>query len=139
MTRGRDLAAAALLGAATGMRSGLAVAVVLNAGSSRDRRLKRAFAAYAAGELVYDKLPVAPSRLRPEGLAARVTFAGASAALRTGSAGVPEIVAAAATAPVAAKLTHDVRARRSRVAPPLVVALAEDALAVALVAAAISL
>lgn len=86
------LARAALLGLATGGRStaGLtALALTSSSAGLLGSRWTRGLAGLAtAGELVGDKLPQAPSRLQPVGLAPRLVFgtlAGAILAHREGS------------------------------------------------------
>ncbi len=140
-----------LLGAATGLRSQIGMAAVLLAAGDggRDRlppRLRRAGAprsalVAAAAELIADKTSLPGSRLSPGALAARVVLAGyaASALARVeGREGTTDMVVAAAVAVVAAKLGHDLRAACARRVPDRLVALAEDAVAVALAAAAVS-
>jgi uncharacterized membrane protein len=81
-----DLTRAALLGLATGGRStsGLAALTLTNhssggvLGSPWTRRLARVA---ATGELIGDKLPQAPSRLQPEGLAPRLAFGAVAGAV----------------------------------------------------------
>jgi len=85
------IVAALLAGAATGGRSftglaALAVAAPNPAARQPDRTLSRRWARIAlltaaAGEIVADKLPVTPSRLRPPVLAGRVLTAAACGAI----------------------------------------------------------
>ena len=141
----------ALLGAATGLRSQLGMAAVLLATGeeARDRlperlrhsRALRSALIAAVAELLADKTPFAKSRLAPGGLAARVVLAGYAATVLAkveGRDGTTDAVVAALTAAVAAKVGHDLRAVCARRVPDRLVAVAEDALAVALVAAAVS-
>jgi uncharacterized membrane protein len=84
----RPLASATLAGAATGARSftglaALTLAARRDAGAQPDRTLgrpwvKAAASALAAQECVLDKLPAAPSRLKPPGLASRLAGAAVS-------------------------------------------------------------
>ena len=93
----RPLAGAALAGAATGARSFTGLAA-LTLGARRDattqpdatlRRpgVKAAASALAAVECALDKLPGAPSRLAPPGLASRLAGAAASAVIIARRAG----------------------------------------------------
>ncbi|HEY0168673.1 MAG TPA: hypothetical protein VGB75_16630 [Jatrophihabitans sp.] len=82
------LTRAALLGLATGSRSTSGLAALTLTGNSSAgplgspwaRRLARVA---AAGELLGDKLPQAPSRLRPEGLVPRLAFGALAGAVLT--------------------------------------------------------
>jgi len=97
--------------------------------------------AAAAGELVVDKLPTTPSRLEPAGIAGRLALGGVAAGLLARTRRAPWLSAAAigsASAIVAAKLGHDVRARLAEHAPDPAVAVVEDALAFGLAAAGTS-
>lgn len=93
---------AALLGLATGARStaGLTALTLTNdssAGLLGSPWTRRLAGLAAAGELVGDKLPQAPSRLQPEGLAPRLAFgavAGAILAHREGGARDQAVLAA---------------------------------------------
>jgi uncharacterized membrane protein len=137
------LGAAAALGAATGLRSTVALAALV---VRRDDGLPAALrhpAAQAAatiacaGELVADKLPATPSRLSPRGLASRLIAASLAAAVlarREARNPVPAVVIASAAALAAAKIGHDTRGGLDRRFPDLAVAVAEDGLAIALAA-----
>jgi uncharacterized membrane protein len=83
----RDLAGAALLGAASGLRTSAGpAALVVRGRLLRDHPARFAVLAAAAGELVGDKLPMTPPRTAPPALAGRV----ASGAVSGGAlAGVP--------------------------------------------------
>jgi uncharacterized membrane protein len=132
---------AALLGAASGMRSTVGVAAVV---LTRDRPLPaalrrplaaRAVAVSVVGELIADKLPTARSRLDPPGLVARAVAAGLAAALasdREGARVATDVLVAATVALVSAKVAHDVRARVAERWGAGRAALAEDTVAVAL-------
>ncbi|HEV2887781.1 MAG TPA: hypothetical protein VGX49_12775 [Jatrophihabitans sp.] len=79
---------AVLLGLATGGRStaGLAALALTNpssAGALGNRWTRWLAGTAAAGELVEDKLPQTPSRLRPEGLVPRLALGAASGAILT--------------------------------------------------------
>jgi uncharacterized membrane protein len=136
------LGAAALLGAATGLRSQTGVAaVVLRSAPDRLPKPLRSKAARAGaglalvGELVADKLPAAPNRTDPVGLAARLGGAAGAAWLvgrSRGRALGPEVAVGAALAAATAFGGMALRSRLSRRYPPMAVALAEDGVAVAL-------
>jgi uncharacterized membrane protein len=137
------LGRAGALGAATGLRSTVALAALVvrrNDGlpAALGHPAAQAAAAIAsAGELVADKLPTTPSRLSPRGLASRLIAASlAAAVLARGGARSPvlAVVIAAVAALAAAKLGHDTRLGLDRRFPDPVVALAEDGLAIGLAA-----
>jgi uncharacterized membrane protein len=142
------LLSSVFLGAASGLRSQLGVAtVVARSGAAlppvfRNPWTKRLLAVAAAGELVADKLPSAPSRLSPPGIASRLVLgalaAGLLAQTRGDASWFPAAVVGASSAVVAAKVGHDVRARLARRVPDPAVAVAEDAVALALAAAGAS-
>jgi uncharacterized membrane protein len=132
---------AALLGAATGMRSTVGLAAVVLTrdrplpGPLRRRLTARAVTVSVVGELVADKLPSAHSRLEPPGLVARGVAAGLAAALvsdREGARVAIDAVVAATVALVSAKVAHDVRVRAADRWGATRAAVAEDALALAL-------
>jgi uncharacterized membrane protein len=136
----------ALLGAASGLRSQLGVATVAARSDQlppvfRQPWTRRLLVAAAAGELVVDKLPSTPSRLDPRGIAGRLALGALAAGLFAQSRGarwLPAAAIGAASAAVAAKLGHDLRARLARCAPDPAVAVGEDALAIGLAAAGAS-
>ena len=130
---------AAVLGAATGMRSTVALtALILRRRDGLPAALRhpaaRLIAVVADGaELVADKLPGTPSRLDPPGLAGRLVFAGLAAAVLARSehrGPILPALTASVTALAAAKICHDARAALDRCLPDPVVAVAEDALAI---------
>jgi uncharacterized membrane protein len=144
----RSLATAAGLGAVTGMRSMQALAWV-----SRDlsRRLPRkanrlerwlaahpvslGLSAFALGELVADKLPVAPDRVRPGPLLGRAVLGacvGAVAAPRGRELAGAAVGATAATAAAAAAWYLRREAQRATRLPDPVFGMVEDAVAAAL-------
>jgi len=133
-----------VLGAATGLRTTVGMAALTSPraapGAFLGRPAVRALAAVAfGGELVYDKVPSASSRLEPPALAARALFAGLGAlalARAADQAAVPAVLVAAAAALVAARVGHDARAALAARLPALAAAAAEDAAAVALAALA---
>ena len=136
-----------LLGAASGARSQLGVATVVARsdpslpGIFRQPWTRRLLVAAAAGELVVDKLPTTPSRLKPAGIAGRLALGASAAGLFARTRRAPWLPAAAigaASAIVAAKIGHDVRARLAQHAPDAAVAVVEDALAFGLAMAGAS-
>ena len=135
------LARAGVLGAATGLRSTVALAALVvrrNDGlpAALGHPAAQVAAAIAcAGELVADKLPTTPSRLTPRGLSSRLIAASLAAAVlarREARGPVPAVVIASAAALAAAKIGHDTRRGLDRRFPDPVVALAEDGLAIGL-------
>jgi len=134
---------AAILGAATGMRSTVALAaLIFRRSDGLPAVLKhpaaRWIAATADGtELVADKLPGTPSRLDPPGLTGRLIFASLAAVVLARSehrGPLPSMLTASVAALAAAKICHDARAALARHLPDPVVAVAEDALAIGLAA-----
>jgi uncharacterized membrane protein len=141
-----SLELAALAGAATGLRSTVAMAALINAGAPGLPRQLTGHVARAAaslgvvGELVADKLPSTPSRLEPAGLGGRLALAAAAGAvLARGSKDplLPAITVAAAAALLSARIGHDLRAAASTRVPPAAAATAEDTVALALATAAV--
>jgi uncharacterized membrane protein len=139
------LRAAILAGAATGMRSTVAVAALISRrASGLPTWLAGRPAAVVAplavtGELVMDKLPATSSRLEPPGLGGRVTLAALAGAIIARGTDQPELLnalVASAAALASARVCHDLRAALSRRLPSCAVAAAEDGLALALAAAA---
>jgi uncharacterized membrane protein len=135
----------AALGAATGMRSTVALAALILRRSDglpavfhrHTARSAAAIAGAGAGELVMDKLPMTPSRLDPPGLIGRVVSASLAAAVLARSGHrrpVPAMAVASACAVATAKVCHDARVALARHVPDPVVAVAEDALAIGLAA-----
>jgi uncharacterized membrane protein len=136
-----------LLGAASGSRGQLGVAIVVARsdpslpGIFRQPWTRRLLVAAAAGELVVDKLPTTPSRLEPAGIAGRLILGATAAGLfaRTRrSPWLPAAVIGAASAIVSAKIGHDVRAQLAQHVPDPAVAVVEDALAFELAVAGAS-
>jgi uncharacterized membrane protein len=139
------LKGAILAGAATGLRSTVGVAALVNRRASGlptwlARRPAFVVAPLAlTGELVADKLPSTPSRLEPTGLTARVASAALAGAVIARSTDQPVPLAAmvaSAAALASARVGHDLRAAASDRLPPCAVAAAEDGLALALAGAA---
>ena len=134
---------AVVLGAATGMRSTVALtALILRRRDGLPAVLRhpaaRPIAVAADGaELVADKLPGTPSRLDPPGLTGRLISAGLAAAVLARSehrGPIPAMLTASVAALAAAKICRDARAALARRLPDPVVAIAEDALAIGLAA-----
>jgi uncharacterized membrane protein len=134
---------AAVLGAATGMRSTVALAaLILRRSDGLPAALRHPAARWIAAisdgaELVVDKLPGTPSRLDPPGLTGRLISAGLAAAVLARSehrGPIPSVLTASAAALVAAKICHDARAALARRLPDPLVGVAEDALAIGLAA-----
>lgn len=121
------------------MRSTAGLAAVIHEGDGTGlpgllgHPLARTGAQLAVGaELVVDKMPFAGSRLEAPGLAGRLLFAGAAAALiarRDESPIMPALVVALAAAALVAKVAHDVRALVATKVPDQLVAVVEDGLA----------
>lgn len=98
-----------------------------------------------AVELLLDKMPFTGSRLRPEGIAGRLVFAGVAAYVCT-SQEEAEVLPAALCVTLAvvssvgsAKIAHDVRARLAARYPDKVVGALEDVAALSIAAAAMSI
>ena len=141
-TSWRDaVAGSILLGAASGLRSqiGLAVLAVRSDPSLppilRQPWTRRVLVAGAVGELIADKLPNIPSRLEPPGIAGRLVLGGLAAGLFARTRQAPWLPACgigAASAIVAAKVGHDLRAQLAKQVPDPAVAVVEDTLALGL-------
>ena len=137
------LGRAAALGAATGLRSTVALAALIvrrNDGLPavlRHPAARLAAAMADGGELIGDKLPMTPSRLTPPGLAGRVISASLAATVLARSGHrrpVPAVAIASAAALAAAKIGHDTRCALARRLPDPAVAVVEDAVAIGLAA-----
>ncbi len=123
-------AAAALLGAAAGMRTFTPPAALAVRGTlTADERIRRAVLLAAAGELIADKLPWVPARTEPLPLLGRMTSGALCGWRVAGAAGVAPGAGAAALSTL---LAYRARAAATRVggAPDLPVALLEDLIAV---------
>ena len=99
------------------------------------RAMRRAAIAGSAFEIVVDKLPQTPSRLELRGLWLRLLAGAACGVLvarSDGSRPVPMALLGAASALAGAKLGHDARQALAKRYPAVLVALAEDGLAIAL-------
>ena len=145
--RAGAVVAGVFLGAASALRAQLGVAPVVAQSDpslpSFFRRpwTRRVLLAAAAVELVADKLPSTPSRLEPSGLIARLgmgALAAGPCAHTRQAHWLPIAALGAATAGVAAKVGHDVRAELALRAPDPAIAVGEDAVAFALAVAGAS-
>jgi len=132
-----SLVRAGLLGAATGARSATPLAALASRGGNR--WLKAVATVAAGGELIADKLPGTPSRVKPAPLAARIVTGAVAAGLdarrrRRGVVG-PALVgaSAAAAASYAGAWWRAFAANRGYATPA---ALAEDGAAVLLASVA---
>jgi uncharacterized membrane protein len=150
MTTIADLAAPALLGAATGLRSQLGMAALVSrhdlSGLPQPwsrfgaRRTQRMAQLAAGGELIADKLPTAPLRTEPGPLVARVAMGALVGLLADASArgqvrirsAVPATLVAGSAAAATSVIGQKVRTRLSTRVPALAVAAAEDVLAITL-------
>lgn len=134
----RPYATACAIGAAAGLRSMVAPAATLFARRSASAPL---VALAALGEMIVDKLPIAPARTALPSLTFRVVAGAASAGSNARRLRIPytaAVVAGAIGAGAASYLAYGVRSylTRERHWPDLPVALVEDALAAAVVRAA---
>lgn len=142
-----SLAASTLIGAASGMRSTVALGTLIVRSRGDELPLplrlplaKRAATSAVMSEFALDKLPFTGSRLEAGGLAGRVVFAAATAALvarRDDEPLLPATVAAVLAALVAAKVAHDLREQAAQRYPAAAVAVAEDAASLAVAALAV--
>ena len=125
---------AAVLGAATGLRStaGLFVLAWRRSEGPSAPFVRTAAAAVLCTELVFDKLPTTRSRLDARPLGGRLLFAGVGGATLARSqrtSAIPAAAIAATAALAAARVGHDARVACSRRIPDPVVAVVEDAVA----------
>lgn len=124
----RHLSAALLLGAASGMRTFTPEAVIAaRGGLTKNPAARTAIIVAAAGELVGDKLPRTPNRIKPLPYIGRVA-SGAYCGLR--AAGPAGAVAAAAASAAATFGGYRARGAAGKRIPAVVGALIEDALAI---------
>jgi uncharacterized membrane protein len=133
----RPILTAALLGAATGLRSQMGLAMLVwrsdrqrLPGPLRSPTARRVVALAALGELAADKYPGTPPRTAPRGLVGRLGFGALSGGLGGGGTAAAAVGAALAVASAFGGMAA--RARLSRRFPPLAVAVAEDGLAAGL-------
>jgi uncharacterized membrane protein len=130
---------ACLLGLASGSRASLGVGTALRTVPWGGPVLTTLTVLGTAAEFVGDKLPTTPSRLGWAGLAPRVASAVIGGALLARTAGAPPVPAAliaGAFAPVGARAGAAWRESRGRDGSDTAGALIEDAVALALSAAA---
>ena len=148
MTTGSVLALAFAIGLVAGLRSLTAPAIVSWAAHLKWLDLQNSFLAFlgstaavyilavcAIGELVVDKLPNAPSRTEPLGLLARFATGGLSGAALCAAANKSVVVGAvlgAVGGVIGGFVGYELRTRLvlALSLPAIVVALAEDAIAI---------
>ncbi len=141
-SRPEALAGAVLIGGATGLRSQMGMAVLLNGTHRvplpaflRHRAVRPIAVAAALGELVLDKLPSTPARTEARGLVPRIALGGLSAGLLARNAGAPatpSAVVGGGTAVAAAFAGVAVRGALAKRVPPVGAALFEDVVALVL-------
>jgi uncharacterized membrane protein len=141
-TSWRDVVAdSVLLGSASGLRGQIGMAAIAVRSDSslppilRQPWTRRVLVAAAVGELIVDKLPNTPSRLEPPGIAGRLVFGALAAGLFAQTRRAPWLPASgigAASAIVAAKIGHDLRAQLAKQVPDPAVAVVEDTVALGL-------
>jgi uncharacterized membrane protein len=130
---------AALAGAAGGGRSTMPFAALVASAPARGW-VRAAVAAAAAGEIVVDKLPSTPSRLRPAPLTARLVLGGVAGALlarRYGSVPVLPALTGVVAAGAASFAGARWRAFAAERGFPFPGAIGEDGAALILAAAAV--
>src|SRR5215207_5683874 len=121
--------AAALLGAAGGLRSAMPWGALALAGRFGGVVGRLGPLVAVAGELVGDKLPQTPSRTSPPALAARLGSGAAAGWLVAGAPGAAVGSAAAGLSALAGERTRAALGARTGLPDPLI-ALAEDAVAI---------
>jgi uncharacterized membrane protein len=124
------LAAAAVLGGVSGMRTFTAPGILALRGRWGPGAVGRALPVIAAGELIGDKLPFMPSRSDPPSLLARIASGTAVGAATAGARGAGAGAAGAAATTLASERLRSALGERLGVPDP-VLGLAEDALAIA--------
>jgi uncharacterized membrane protein len=139
--------AAALLGAATGLRSQSGIAAVIIGRNTEGLpaalagpRARAVVTVGALGELVIDKLPKTGSRLEPGPLAARIILgglAGGQLARTRHHPALPAAGLAALAALISAKVGHDIRGTLAQKWSDPMAAVLEDAATVTLALAAV--
>ena len=113
-----------LLAAASGARTWAGVAAISRRTPPR---------LFAAGELIYDKVPTVPSRVAPSLLAARIaagTVVGASVSGRAGRNRIASAVFGGLIAYASAHATYRIRRALGRRLRPIAAALVEDAVVI---------
>ena len=147
---------AALMGAVAGLRSQMPLFLLARAVAQgelkppsgllgtplRSKRGHQILLLSAVGEVIGDKLPLTPSRLSKRPFLGRLGFGALSAATLAQTQGIPVVQAAlrgAVGAGIGSVVGYAFRVVAGRVTglPPLVVALAEDAIAIGLARSAI--
>ncbi|TNC47569.1 hypothetical protein [Mumia zhuanghuii] len=132
----RVVLASVVLGVASGGRSTLGPVVARLSTGSRSTWSRVAALSGVAAELVGDKLPIAPSRLKPASLAGRVTAGAVTGSMLAANNGVGRLVPAAAGAGAALAGSYAGAAWRGAWArtgrPDLAAAVVEDAAVVGL-------
>jgi hypothetical protein len=126
---------AALLGAATGMRTFSGVAALALHGRLGGPRARFAMIAAAAGELAFDKLPGVPARVHPTGIGARIASSAVAGHRVAGPQGAVAAAGVAVGSALASFRARTLLTERLPV-PDQVVAAAEDAVALSCVALA---
>ena len=130
-----------LLGAASGLRGQIGMAAIAVRSDPslppilRQPWTRRVLVAAAVGELIVDKLPNTPSRLEPQGIVGRLVLGAFAAGLFAQTRRAPWLPASgigAASAIVAAKIGHDLRAQLAKQVPDPAVAVVEDTVALTL-------
>jgi uncharacterized membrane protein len=124
------LAAAAVLGGVSGMRTFTAPGILALRGRWGRGAVGRALPVLAAGELIGDKLPFMPPRSDPPSLLGRIASGTAIGAATAGPRGAGAAAAGAAATTLASERLRSQLGERLGVPDPLL-GLAEDALAVA--------
>jgi uncharacterized membrane protein len=143
------VAGAALIGCATGLRSQMGLAVLVNRTQPaqlpallRHRAARPITATAALAELIADKLPSTPPRTQARGLVPRLGLGGLCAGLLARNAGVPvmgPVAVGAGTAAIAAFAGMAARGALAKRIPPVGAALVEDVVAVLLAVVALRL
>lgn len=131
--------AAALLGAASGMRASMGLTTLCLASPAKslpwplsNHLARRALGAIALAELVGDKLPNTPDRTIPASVAVRMAMGAVAAGIAGREIGVRPVLPCligAVTAAGATYAAHAARVAAARRLPALAAALGEDALA----------
>jgi uncharacterized membrane protein len=142
-----ELACAALLGASTGLRSQMGMAVLVNGTPPgqlpaflRHRSARLIALAAALVELVADKLPSTPARTEARGLVPRIGLGALSAGLLARNTGTSTTASAAVGAGAAVGAAFAGMSAREALAkrlPPLAAALLEDLVTIVLAVVAL--
>jgi uncharacterized membrane protein len=133
----RNLIAAALLGESAGSRTFTPVAVLAARGRlAVGPPIRQAMIVAAVGEIVGDKLPFTPSRIKPLPYLGRIASGAFCGRLVAGNTGALAGAAAGAAATIG---FYHARKLASAKMPALVAALLEDALSIGVANAALTL